>query len=283
MSSFFSNPLGTVKDWASSPMGLAAAPFFGGIGNLASGLGLGQQQGSTTSTQTNAPWGPQQPYLQNLFSQAQGLNQQNPASLVPAYSPYTNQALNTMGQGIPGYDNLTNLTNQTLSGGFLNSNPYLDQTYNQAANQVKSSMSSMFGGAGRFGSGAMANATANSLGNLANNIYGTNYQNERTRQQQMAALAPSILSAPSQMQLQAGQMQDQRNQALAMAPWNQLGLYQGAISGNYGGTQTMNQPYYQNKGAGLLGGALSGAALGKMIPALGTGWGAGLGALMALA
>ena len=80
----------------------------------------------------------------------------------------------------------------------------------------------------------------------------------------MAALAPSILSAPVNNQLQAGQLQDQRNQALAMAPWNQLGLYQGAISGNYGGTQTATQPYYQNKTAGLLGGALSGAGLAQM-------------------
>ena len=266
MSSFFSNPLQTIKNGASSPFGLAIAPFFGGIGNLAQGLGLGQQEGSTTSTQVNEPWSVQQPYLQALFGQAQGLNQQNPASLVPQYSPFTQQAINTMGQGIPGYSNLTNLTNQTLQGDFLNSNPYLDQTYQHGANQIKSNISTMFG-PNRFGSGAMANATASALENLSNDIYGGNYQAERGRQQQMAALAPSILSAPAQYQLQAGQLQDQRNQALAMAPWNQLGLYQGAILGNYGGTQTGTQPYYQNKTAGLLGGALGGAGLANMVGA----------------
>ena len=266
MSSFFSNPLQTIKNVASSPLGLATAPFFGGAGNLAQGLGLGQQQGNTTSTQVSEPWAAQQPYLQALFGQAQGLNQQNPSSLVPQYSPFTQQAINTMGQGIPGYDNLTNLTNQTLQGDFLNSNPYLDQTYQLGANQLKSNLSTMLGH-NRFGSGAMANAEASGLANLSNQIYGGNYQAERGRQQQMAALAPSILSAPAQYQLQAGQLQDQRNQAMAMAPWNQLGLYQGAISGNYGGTQTATQPFYQNKTAGLLGGALGGAGLANMVGA----------------
>lgn len=244
--------------------GPAGAAIGAGLGDkIGGGKLLGQTQGNTTSTQVNAPWSVQQPYLQALFGQAQGLNQQNPQSLVPQYSPYTQQAINTMGQGIPGYSNLTNLTNQTLQGDFLNSNPYLDQTYQRGANQLKSNISSMFGPS-RFGSGAMANATASGLADLSNQIYGGNYQAERGRQQQMVALAPSILSAPVNNQLQAGQMMDQRNQALAMAPWNQLGLYQGAISGNYGGTQTATQPYYQNKTAGALGGALSGAGLAQM-------------------
>ena len=248
-----SNPL-------TNTMGLGS-----GGGNLPFNLGSSNTpQGTTTSTSTQVPWEAQQPYLQALFAQASKLSQQPASSLVPQYSPFTQQAINTMGQGIPGYSNLTNLTNQTLQGDYLNSNPYLDQAYQQGANQLKSNISSMFGPS-RFGSGAMANATASGLADLSNQVYGGNYQAERNRQQQMAALAPSILSAPVNNQLQAGQMVDQRNQALAQAPWNQLGLYQGGISGNYGGTTTMTQPYYQNKGAGILGGAMSGAGLANMM------------------
>ena len=261
MSSFFSNPVGTIKNWSSSPVGLVTAPFFGGVNNLTQGLGLTPKPGQpTTSTQVNEPWSVQQPYLQALFGQAQGLNQQNPYSLVPQLSSNTMGAINTMGNGIPGYSNLTDLTNQTLQGDYLNANPYLDQTYQRGVNQIKGNVSSMFGHS-RFGSGAMANATTSALENLANDIYGGNYQAERGRQQQMAALAPSILAAPAQYQLQAGQLQDQYNQQRAMAPWNQLGLYQGAITGNYGGTQTGTQTNYTNPMAGFLGGAIGGGML----------------------
>ena len=58
---------------------------------------------------------------------------------------------------------------------------------------------------------------------------------------------------------------------------------QGALGlqpANLGGTTS--QPYYQNTGTSVLGGALGGASLAGMIPGLSAGMGAGMGALLGL-
>jgi hypothetical protein len=57
----------------------------------------------------------------------------------------------------------------------------------------------------------------------------------------------------------------------------QLGLLQQAL-GPYG--QTQQQPLYRNAGAGALGGALTGAELGSIVPGLGTAAGAIGGGLL---
>lgn len=89
---------------------------------------------------------------------------------------------------------------QTASGQFLNSNPYLDRTFDQASSAVERSfrravnpqIDSQFAGSGRYGSGAYQAAKAdsqnelgNTLNNLSNTIYGNNYAQER--QNQLAA------------------------------------------------------------------------------------------------
>jgi hypothetical protein len=72
----------------------------------------------------------------------------------------------------------------TISGRFLDptSNPYLSNTYDAAARQVTPRVNSIFEAGGRYGSGAHQGVLGQNLSDLANNIYGTNYQNERTRQ-----------------------------------------------------------------------------------------------------
>jgi hypothetical protein len=64
------------------------------------------------------------------------------------------------------------------------SNPWLKSTYDQAFGNVQNSVGSAMAGAGRFGSGAMAGALTSGAGNLASQIYGGNYQQERSRQQE---------------------------------------------------------------------------------------------------
>ena len=85
----------------------------------------------------------------------------------------------------------------TAGGGYLNANPYLNQTFAKAADNVTRAyqtatapgIDSAFAGRGRYGSGLHANAQGqaanelgNSLGNLATSIYGGNYANERQNQ-----------------------------------------------------------------------------------------------------
>jgi len=70
---------------------------------------------------------------------------------------------------------------KTLSGGYLNANPYIDDIVGRSAQQAGASQVGGFATGGRFGSGAMANAIADSTMATASNLYGANYQNERNR------------------------------------------------------------------------------------------------------
>ena len=65
-------------------------------------------------------------------------------------------------------------------------------------------------------------------------------------------------------------------------PWQNLNEMIAQISGNYGGTTSQTQPFYENTGANIGSGALGGAAIGSMFGPIGTGVGAGAGALLSL-
>jgi len=196
---------------------------------------------------------------------------------------------------------------QTAAGGFLNANPYqqammeaatrpLTQQFSQA---VLPGISSLYSKSGRLGSGSMERALGTateaygrSLGDITSNIAGSQYQQERGLQQQaqlaqaqLAGAAPSFYGQqflPSQTLAQVGAQQEAiaaqplqeqlaRYQFGQQLPYQQL---QGYLSSVYGtplgsyGTQTTNAPTYQNRGAGVLGGAIAGGlggyALGQI-------------------
>jgi len=196
---------------------------------------------------------------------------------------------------------------QTAAGGFLNANPYqqammeaatrpLTQQFSQA---VLPGISSLYSRSGRLGSGSMERALGTateaygrSLGDITSNIAGSQYQQERAMQQQaqlaqaqLAGAAPSFYGQqflPSQTLAQVGAQQEAiaaqplqeqlaRYQFGQQLPYQQL---QGYLSSVYGtplgsyGTQTTNAPTYQNRGAGILGGAIAGGlggyALGQI-------------------
>jgi len=200
---------------------------------------------------------------------------------------------------------------QTAQGGFLNANPYqaqmiqaatrpLEQAFSQ---QVLPGISSLFSKSGRLGSGAMERALGTAtegygraLGDITSNIAGTQYQQERGLMQQaqlgqaaLAQAAPSIYGQqflPAQTLGQVGAQQEAiaaqplqeqmaRFQFGQQLPYQQL---QGYLSSVYGspmgsyGTQTTQQPLYQNRTTGALGGALAGGlggyALGQAFPSL---------------
>ena len=205
---------------------------------------------------------------------------------------------------------------QTAAGGFLNANPYqqammeaatrpLTQQFSQA---VLPGISSLYSRSGRLGSGSMERALGTateafgrSLGDITANIAGTQYQQERGLQQQaqlaqaqLAGYAPQFYGQqflPAQTLAQVGAQQEAiaaqplqeqlaRYQFGQQLPYQQL---QGFLSSVYGtplgsyGTTTTNAPTYQNRGAGILGGALAGGlggyALGQAFPqTFGTGY-----------
>ena len=138
-------------------------------------------------------------------------------------------------------------------------------------------------------------AYGDTLGNLATDIYGGNYNNERNRQMTAVGNAPQTFGMgliPGQAQSGLGQQQDARSQqeiddARARFDYdqnldaNKLARYQQMVQGNYGGTQTTTQPIYGNPLAGLLGAGLGIAGMASGMPGLGGlsglfgGWGGG--------
>ena len=259
-----------------------------------------KQSGSTTTTTKSEPWSGQQPFLTTGFESIKN-NYINPAtgkvdgSNLPNYypgqtiatdSPETQAALAARtGRALYGSP-LTSAAQgeltKTLNGDYLNSNPYIDATYNKAAKGVTQNynevvnpgIDSAFTKAGRFGSGAYAQARnsadrtlGTSLSDLATNVYGQNYANERQNQVQGQLYAPDLANQDyydinqlssvgdyktnlAQQQIDADREKYNYNANKDQAALQQ---YMDLIQGNYGGTQSQSNPYYRNSGASGIG------------------------------
>ena len=295
--------------------------------------------GSTTTVQQADPWAGQQPYLKDVFQQAQNLY--NAGGMAPNYYPgqtvanqsdWTKQAMQMQADrataGSPLIDSASNAMSNITSGNALannqglntlnelaqQDNPYTDELFNRANNQVQASLDSNFNRAGRYGSGAHEAAAADAANNLANQMYsglwdkradaaGTAGQlyNTGIGQQVVAGQAGQQLANQAYTDAaalsEAGGMMDDYNQQLINAaidkynyeqqqPLTALSNYNQLIQGSYGGTTTSTAK--QNTGStsrlgNVLGGGLSGAATGAMIgsvvPGIGTALGATLGGI----
>lgn len=263
-------------------------------------MGGGGQSGGTTTTNTT-PWSGQQPYLTAGFTQAQNILNGNqpqyyPGSTVAGQSPNTQSAYNMMAQTTQ--NNPLQAASQqqvgnTINGNYLNSNPYLDATFNTGASQIANSYNQTVNGqnsgfekGGRYGSGMQAyykNQADNTLGqNLqqyAANTYNQNYQNERTNQLNAATSGSGAVQNQGIANANAlgtvGSAQDQYAQNLVDAnvnqwnynqnlPQNKLQNYMGIIQGNYGGQSSTTVPTSGSNTLGnILGAGLGAASLFK--------------------
>ena len=128
------------------------------------------------------------------------------------FSTEQNQAMDMITkratQGDPTIQAGAGMVQNTLNGQYMNpdSNPYLKGTYDAMAGRMADAYArgtgaqtmAQFNNAGAYGGSAMqevqkANNTAfaDSLGQLANQVYGDNYQQERSRQLQAGLMAPT--------------------------------------------------------------------------------------------
>lgn len=138
----------------------------------------------------------------------------------------------------------------TMQGGFLGSNPWLDYTFDRAAGQAMGQVNSQFGKMGRVGSGAHQQLMGQQMNDLAANIYGNNYEQERNRMMQAYGMSGDV-GANDYRNLAAlqsvGQDIQNRNQQevdSALQRWNyqenlpymQLADYLDLVQGGYGGT-----------------------------------------------
>jgi hypothetical protein len=185
--------------------------------------------------------------------------------------------------------NITNLANnrnilnpaeryaaQAIRGNYLtaDTNPYLADMVSAASqaareqftNETIPGLSSKFGMSGRTGSPGMMNAYDSAaagygrgVADIATNLYGTAYENERQRQQEMAMFAPDLLQARTGMYssaLEAQQLRDEQAQReltdrvnrfnfLQKAPGEAIANYMRNVSGSYGGQETKQQPVFE--------------------------------------
>jgi hypothetical protein len=203
----------------------------------------------------------------------------------------------------------------TQSGAYLSpqSNPYLEQTFNAAAAPVvqqyrdatEPGLQAEFAQAGSFGGSAQNQAESleqqnlgNTLQNLATNIYGGNYEQERQNQIRQQGLVPGLLDAsfePSSELMNIGGTQQQfgqqdLNTVLSNAenqynfPFQLLGQLGAALPTAVGGAYTSQQTGPNPNAISPLSGGLAGLlGTGSLLSSLGGsagGLGGGLSALL---
>lgn len=258
----------------------------------------GGSKGTTTTVQQNDPWSGQVPYLKEAFSEAQRLYREPgpsyyPGQTVASFSPETEYALNAQAAramaGSPYQQAAGQQLMNTLGGQYLSAgNPYFSGMVGRIANEVRPRLDSQFASSGRYASGAHQEAAARALADATASLAYQNYADERGAMHQAMALAPQLaqLDYGDIGQLAAvGQTREQMQQALMndqiarynfaqQLPSNKLAQYMNLIQGNYGGTETVTQPYTRSIGGALLEGA--GAGLGLMERINKAGWPGGL-------
>jgi hypothetical protein len=270
---------------------------------------MGKDSGKSTQSQstTVTPWAGVQPDITNYLNRARAQSnvpfQFNQGDQIAPLSPEQQYGLSgTTQRAIQGSPN--NLAAQgnnfnTLTGAYMSpdSNPWLKQNVDTALGDVQSRVNSQFNN-NNFGSSAHQETLTRNLGQTAAGMYGSNYDQERGRQMQASALAPT-LAETDYRDLQAltgvgdvrrGLAQDYLNQANGL--FNNATGYNQQRLDNYGRavglgmgvgsnqTSTSPNPYQSSPIAGAIGGGLAGYSLGSQIGAIGGPWGAVGGAVL---
>lgn len=263
------------RSWDDGPTDYGCVEF-GARGCFGKGGGSGG--GTQTTVQKSDPWSGVQPYLTDIFSQAQNQYRSNQPQYFPNqtyvnFAPQTTQALglaqNRALQGSPVNTSAQDALTFQNQGGFLNAqNPYFSNMADSITQAVRPAVDSQFESSGRYGSGAhsysVADALAKNIGNLAFNNYGQ----ERGLQQQGFSLSPTLANQDytdiGQLAKVGQSYQDQNSAALNDAinrwnfqqnlPFNKLSQYSQLTQGGIGAGGTTNSTVSQGGGNGLLNG-----------------------------
>ncbi len=268
----------------------------------------GGSKGTTTTVQQSDPWSGQQPYLREIFGEAQRLYQQPgpgyyAGQTVAGFAPETETALNAQAaramSGSPYQQAAGQQLLNTLGGQYLNAgNPYFSGMAGRIANEVRPRLDSQFAASGRYASGAHQEATARALADATASLAYQNYADERSAMQNALGLAPQLAQldyndiaqlatvGQTREQMLQAQINDQiaRYNFAQQLPYNKLAQYMGLIQGDYGGTYTTTEPRERGIGGSILQGAQAGLGIaGALVPGgglLSAGLGAGLGGLL---
>lgn len=264
-------------------------------------LGIDKPDSSKTQTQTIEPPAFAKPYIEAGYGQASNLYNQGGPQYYPGdtfvpFAPQSEQAMQMTQQramqGSPLTGTAQNYAQQTLNGDFLNSNPWLDQTFNRAVQQSRGALDSQFATAGRDLVSQLPYRT-DQVNDLATQIYGGAYDAERNRQQQVLPFANSLANQDyvdlaalqgvgSQVEGKSGEILSSQmdrfnfNQA---RPEAALDSYLARVQGLTGGYNTQETPIYRNPIGGAIGGATAGAGIAGMMGSTNPLWALGGGLL----
>ena len=229
--------------------------------------------GGTNITQTQ-PYGPAEPALAQILSEAGTIYGQGPTGA--GFVAPTQQTL----QGIAAQETMAQAANQqildTIQGKFTN--PFLSPLIAQAGKDIYSNVAGQFSGAGRTpGSPMMQSQVIGQVADKALPLAFGQLERERARQLQTAQQVPSLTAVGAQLEDIDRQKQ--------LAPVQALQQYYNLAAPIAFGLPTQQQQISQpraNPITSAAGGALSGAALGPMLGAtgpMGAAIGAGFGLL----
>jgi hypothetical protein len=255
-----------------------------------------------TSTSTTGLPNWMQPYAAGYLNQAQTVAnspyQQYTGQMTADMTPWQQQGLQAQAQrgmsGSPVMGAANQQLQNTIQGGFVGSNPYLDQQIGQAQGDLVKSWNTVakpqwdtaMSRSGSFGNSGVMEANANAQGQLQQNLgristdmRGNAYNFERGNQQQAMSMAPAFAANDYQdinALQQAGQAYQNQNQRglddnykqfleSRAYPQQQLDTFGKALGTlNWGTNQTQTQPG-PSGASQLVGGALTGSALYNML------------------
>lgn len=158
-----------------------------------------------------------------------------------------------------------NALTDTVGGQYLQGNPYIESMIGR----TNAGINANFSQAGRYGSGAHAGY----LAEAGNALRYQNYNDERARMMQAAALAPQ----GSALRFQPYELGINLAQELEDVPVNRAARYVDLLNAVSSGGGSVTSPIYRNRTAGAAGGAMAGLAMGGPITGL---VGAGLGYML---
>ena len=201
----------------------------------------GKSGGDTETTQKMEPWKGVQPFLTSYMNNAgqiasqpyEAFQGQRIAGLSPEQQMGMNMTTSRALNGSPVMNAAQANLTDTLSGRYMSpdSNPWLKQNVDTALGQAGSAINSQFNKPGAFGSSAHEGVMANQFGNIASQMYGQNYDQERTRQMQANMFAPQAAAADyadAQALMGVGNINREMTQSLIdqdYADWQQAQQY----------------------------------------------------------
>ena len=207
----------------------------------------GGASGGQVQTQTNQPYAPAQPALNQIISEAGNLYNQGVGAA--GYVAPTTQTT----QGIAQQEVMAGAANQqladTLAGNYLN--PFLSPMLQGSANQIATAVNSEFSGAGRT-PGSMMNQQQilSGITQEALPLAFDQYERERQRQLGIASAAPTLTQVGSQLE----NIQRQQN----LAPFQALSQYSNIVNPIASGFPVQQSQTDPNRVTQGLGGALIG-------------------------